>query len=240
MKNLIKASVIAMVPLSVSTAQAQDWEFTASFYLYMAETETGVGGNNITLSFSDALDNLDFAGMGSFEASRGPWTLLADYMLTDLSFGTDTPGPVFSGVNTNAKTQIATFVALLDVHEAQGSTFAIGGGVRWFDTDTTITFLPGPGAGRTVGSRDNWTDAIIAARYQFDIAQNWSGTVFVDYGGFSGDTETWQLLATADWKFADNWVARFGYRQIGVENDEGGRGYEFEQSGPVIGIAYNF
>jgi hypothetical protein len=57
--------VCGLAALSLAApAQAQDWDFSASLYLYMAETETSIGNRSSTLSFSDALDNLDGSFMG--------------------------------------------------------------------------------------------------------------------------------------------------------------------------------
>ena len=41
------------------------------------------GTIDTTLSFSDALENLDFAFMGVVEASKARWTLLGDFAQTN-------------------------------------------------------------------------------------------------------------------------------------------------------------
>jgi hypothetical protein len=73
-------------------AQAQDWDFSASLYLYMAETETSIGNRSSTLSFSDALDNLDDSFMGLIEGNNDQWGFILNYMMTDISFDGSTPG----------------------------------------------------------------------------------------------------------------------------------------------------
>lgn len=234
----VSGAIFALASMP-SAAQSNEWKFEGNFYLFTAETKTGVGGNEGTLSFSDALENLDMAFMAAFSATKGRLSFIADYMLTDLSFSSSVPGPSFSGARLSAKTQILTGVGLYNVYEENGTAIDLGGGFRWFDTDTTLNLRAGdlPAASRT--ENDSWVDPIVAARLRKQFNEQWSGTAVVDYGGVN-DRETWQVLLTANYEFRENWVARFGYRYINVDNDEDGQDYTFEQSGPVIGIAYKF
>jgi len=230
--------------LAISTspvmAQDSDWNFAANIYLFTPETNIGVGGLEGTLSFSDALSNLDMAFMGSFEANNGRWGFLADYMLTDLSFGNDTPGPAFSGLNTAMKTQIFNGYATYRVYQAPTVDLDLAAGFRWFSTKTDLTLLPGTSPGGTTSVNENWIDPVIGVRTHFEISEKWSGTAFADYGGFSSDSETWQVLLTADYNINENWVARIGYRQISVDHDINGTAFSFDQSGPIFGATYRF
>lgn len=62
---------------TAASAQQSDWSYEATIYLFMPETETSLGTPmgtlDGTLSFSDALENLDFAFMGAFSATNGRW-----------------------------------------------------------------------------------------------------------------------------------------------------------------------
>lgn len=236
--TLSPIAIVASFCLCAS-AQAQEWKYTTSLYLFTAETKTSVGDRSATLSFSDALDNLDTAFMGSFGGSNGQWGFLLDYMLTDISFGNSTPGTAFGGLESSVKTQILTGYLSYRLYETGTVQTDVLAGLRWFDTDTTLTLLPGTNPGNSVGDSDNWTDPVIGVRSQISLAGNWSGTAVADYGG-SSDRETWQVLLTADYAFNDNWVGRVGYRHIDVSNDGGLNDYSFEQSGPVFGITYQF
>lgn len=239
LKNLLGASALAVM-LSSTFAQAESWEFQGSFYLFAADTTTGIGDQEAELSFGDALENLDVAFMAAFSAQRGRWSFLADYMLTDLSFGSPTAGTDFSGIDASVKTQILSGVGLYELRNTKRASFDVGGGFRWFSTDTVLNLLPGTSPGQLLADDDDWTDPIIAARARFDIANDWTGMVYADWGGFVDDRETWQVLLTANWEFSRNWLAHFGYRYISVENNEDGLDYSFEQSGPVIGVSYRF
>ena len=237
-----RAALSTILALATTPAMAQDsdWSFAATIYLFTPETNIGVGGVEGTLSFKDALENLDIAFMGAFEARNGRWGFLADYMLTDLSFGNTTPGPANSGLNTAMKTQIFNGYASYRVYQAPTVNLDLAAGFRWFSTKTDMTLLPGRLPIRTINTNENWVDPVIGVRTQFEMSEKWSGTVFADYGGFSSDSETWQVLATADYKITEKWVARVGYRHISIDHDLNGTPFSFDQSGPMLGVAYRF
>ena len=54
---------------------------------------------DIDASFSDVLENLDFAIFVAGEARKGRWGIFADVMYVDLEACGDFPGPEFSSVN---------------------------------------------------------------------------------------------------------------------------------------------
>lgn len=239
MKSIVTPLAVAASLSIGGQVHAQEWNYTASVYLFMAETDTGVGGQSATLSFSDALDNLDAAFMGAFEANNGQWGFLVDYMLTDIGFDNSTPGPVFGDLEVSVKTQILTGYVTYRLYDTGSVKTDLVAGARWYDTDTTLRLTAGTAPGQRRNTSDNWTDPVIGARTLFEINDKWSGGAMFDYGGVN-DRETWQVLLTANYAINDNWVASVGYRHIDVSDDEDGRDYTFEQSGPVIGVRYQF
>ncbi len=225
-------------------AHSSDWSFEATIYLFMPETETSLdttrGNIDATLSFSDALSNLDLAFMGTIAASNGRWSLLADYNYTDLSFGDDTPGTAFSGLDTSLKTQFLSGYVGYRVYEDPTVQVDVAGGFRWFSTETQFTLSPGALPGRTTTVDADWTDPVVGARARFKFSDRWTGTAFLDYGGFSSDSETWQVLLTADYSINERWMIRGGYRYIKFDHEINGNDFTFSQSGPVIGATYRF
>lgn len=159
-------------------------------------------------------------------------------MYLDLTFDNPTPGNLLSGLETNASMTVFTGVALYEVVETPTSSISLGGGFRYFDTDTTLTLRPGTQPQRQVNRNGSWTDPIIAAFGQFQLSDKWRATVAADYGGFGNNRETYQITATFDYTFADNWSARFGYRHLKVDNRSDD--FRAELSGPVIGVSYRF
>ncbi|MFC3613308.1 porin family protein [Lutimaribacter marinistellae] len=247
MKRLFASFLLALASLTTTdsvSAQGSNWQYEATVYLFMPESKTAIttpaGRIEGTLSFSDALDNLDFAFMGAFGASNGQWSFLIDYMYNDLSFGNATPGPAHSGLNTSMTTKILNGYVGYRVYDSGSAQVDIAGGFRWFDTNTALTLLPGTQPQRTAVADASWVDPVIGVRARVDFSERWQGTAFVDYGGFSSDNETWQVLLTADYELNDNWMLRGGYRYISMENIVNGNPFEFSQSGPIFGATYRF
>lgn len=240
------ALAAALFSMTASTALAQqsDWSYEATIYLFTPETDvslaTPMGTLDGTLSFSDALENLDFAFMGAFSASNGRWSLLADYNYTDLSFSNDTPGPASSGLRTSMTTQFFSGYLGYRVYQTPTADVDVAAGFRWFRTETDFDVLPGAAPGRSVSVDESWTDPVIGLRARVTLSDRWSGTGFVDYGGFSGDSETWQVLLTADYAINERWLIRGGYRYISFDHEIDGNDFKFDQSGPVIGATYRF
>jgi opacity protein-like surface antigen len=247
MKNLATGLSVVLGALAVgpsATAQENTWRYGASIYLFGAETRTSTdtpfGKVDAELSFSDVLDNLDVAFMGTFEASNGLWSFIGDYMYTDIGFSESSPGPVLSRAEASVETQIFSGYATYRVHETPTARIDLGAGIRWYSTDTEITLTGGAGNGLTFGPDDSVFYGLIAARAGVDFSERWSGTAFVDYGGFDSDEETWQVLLTMSYAINDAWSLRGGYRYISVENVNDGNSYTFEQSGPIFGATYRF
>lgn len=246
MKKYLKAFYAFALAISASPVLAQEsgWEYEATIYLFTPETKTSIANStgtlDSTLSFSDALDNLDFAFMGAFGASNGKWSILADYLYTDLSFGETTPGGLFGDLNTDVKTQILNGYVGYRFYENATTQLDVAGGFRWFSTDTEITLTDGLAAGRSSRVKDDWVDPVIGLRARVTFSDRWGGTAFVDYGGFSSDSETWQALLTADYSLNENWVLRGGYRYISVDHTTNGNDFEFSQSGLIFGATYKF
>jgi opacity protein-like surface antigen len=233
----------ACAPIS-ALAQQSDWSYQATIYLFTPETnvssETANGTLEGTLSFSDALENLDLAFMGTFAATNGQWSILADYNYTDLSFSNSAPTSNSSGLETSLTTQFLSGFLGYRVLTTEKSIVDLAAGFRWFKTETDLTVLPGTAPGRSVNVNESWTDPLIGIRARFDLADRWSGTAFFDYGGFRSGSETWQVLLTADYEINDRWMIRGGYRYISFEHDIDGNEFKFDQSGPLIGATYRF
>lgn len=233
-----------MGAMTSAGAQEGPWEYKASLYLFTANTKTSTGTPlgpvSAELSFSDALENLDLAFMGTFEASNQKWSFVGDYMFTDLSFRESSPGPAMARANASVKTQVFSGYALYRVHETSTASLDLGGGLRWFSTDTDIRLVGGAGNGLSFGPDDSWFDPVIAARLNVALSDRWSGAALVDYGGFESSNDTWQVVVSLGYAINEKWTLRGGYRHIEVNGDVNGADFSFEQSGPVLGATYRF
>ncbi len=245
--DLKRAAVLMpmfIFPATMVSAQKSDWSYEATVYLFMPETETSLdtslGNVEGTLNFSDAFSNLDLAFMGAFRASNGRWSFLADYNYTDLSFNNSAASTANSSLDTSVTTQFLSGYIGYRVYEDPAIELDVAGGFRWFSTETEFTIAPGTAPDQTVTADNDWTDPVVAVRARYAFSDKWTGTGFLDYGGFRSGSETWQVLLTADYAINDKWVLRAGYRHITFDHEINGNDFEFNQSGPLIGAAYRF
>ncbi|MCR9088808.1 MAG: porin family protein [Rhodobacteraceae bacterium] len=237
--GLAGVAVAAVLAGGAARAQGDEWTFSGTFYLFASDTTTRIGPVETELSFSDALENLDLAFMGAVEASNGTWSLIADYMYTDLTFRGGSPVQGFTGSETSVTTQILTGYAAYRVFTYGTTNVDIGGGLRWFDTSTEIALTGGP-VMTPRSLKDNWVDPLLMVRAQTRFGDRWVGAILADYGGFFSDSETSQLTLNVGYELTDRWTLRAGYRYIDVEQTISGVDYSFTQSGPVLGASYRF
>jgi len=240
--GLLTAAITAVaVP---AAAQDRSWDTSFTFYLWAAETDTSIttpaGVIESTLPFSDALENLDFAFMGALETRNGTWSLISDFAYTDLTFSSPTPGPNFSGVDTDVKLQVLNLYGLYNVRSSDGWTVDVGGGARAFDADVTLNALPGTSPGQSANFNKNWVDPVIAARVAYEINDRWTSVGLLDYGGFRSDSESWQVLLSARYAINDQWSLVGAYRYLDLKNGSSDDRFKFTQSGPVFGVRYDF
>jgi len=238
-KTLTTAGLAAILS-TPAIAQSSEWQFEASLYLFAAETDLTVGDVEGTLSFSDALDNLDFAGMAAFKATNNQWTFVGDLMYFNLGFENDLSRPVFNRLDTDQKNTIFSGYALYRAYETEATTLDLGGGLRYFSTDTELTLRSDVVDNRRISTDDNWTDPILAAHARFQLSDAWELMLAADYGSFVDDRTTYSVTATLDYAFNENWIGRLGYRYISVEDDDSAVDFRFEQSGPILGVSYRF
>ncbi len=241
MLAILSASLLG----SATMASAQSaWEFSGTFYIWGAQADTTITTPNQTIessiSFSEILDNLDFSAMGALEARNNNLSLIGDFATTKLSFGEETPGPAFGGIDTKLKTNVLNLYALYRVYETPKMAIDAGAGARWFETDTTLTLRPGDLQGGSVQTSDNWIDPLIAARARFQLSDKWTAAVFLDYGGFRSNSTSWQAIVSAQYAINDQWSLSGGYRYLDIDHDTGTTNFNLTQSGPVFGATYRF
>lgn len=64
----------------------EKWQFQGDLYLWGAGIKSDLSnGAEIDFSFSDIMDNLDLAFMGSIGARKGKWQFFSDVIYMDLS-----------------------------------------------------------------------------------------------------------------------------------------------------------
>ncbi len=238
-RPLLLSAVFASMFTPV-TAQESDWNFRAFLYLWAPELGgRTVTGQDMSVSFSDILDNLDFGLMGALEANRGPWSFLGDFQYLDLSSGSN--AAVGPGIPASADADVEGFVftgsAGYDLRSDQTGQLVAFGGFRYLDMDTTANLAVGAGSQR-LSEKINNTDAIIGLRGFHPLSEKWAISYYGDIG--AGDSDlTWQASLTFDYRI-NNWQLSLGYRHLDWDISNSNLLSALSFSGPIVGAKLSF
>ncbi|MBU3029592.1 hypothetical protein [Paracoccus marinaquae] len=237
------AAGLTVLPVA---ALSQEWTFDASLYGWVpsldATLDTALGQVEADGSGGDALEDLDMAFMGTFQARRGRWGLLLDVLYADLSDDKATPFDLaYRDVRLETRTAAVSGYALYRAYETPQLALDAGVGFRTFDVDLDAGFnSAGAAADRDVSAGDTWTVPLVAGRAILTLDEKWFATAYGDIGGTSGDTSTWQAFASIGYRFDERWSAQLGYRHMDIEREIGGIDADLGLSGPLVGATFHF
>lgn len=237
---------LALLIAGPALAADSGWHYDATLYAWVPGSSMSVDTDYGTLdadkSGSDALNQLDMAFMGTFEARNGRWGFIGDVIYADITTTEDTPfGRLYRDAELD--TTMTAFSAYVAYRAAESETLAfdVAAGYRafWVDIDGTLNSA-GRARDRSASASDSWVVPIVGARLRAQFSDKWYGTVLADAGGFSGDDSTWQALASVGYRFNPRWSAQLGYRYMGVEKEIDGFDAEMDLYGPLIGVTAQF
>ncbi len=244
MKKLCSGLAIALLFAGPAIAQDSGWTYDISMNLWLTDTgvtaDTPHGQVDAELSFSDAIQDLDFAFMGTVEARNGPWGIIGD--LNYFNITADGPSPAglaYSEVAVGNKVTLLSGYVTYRVHQDDKVAVDLGGGFRSFWTSMDTTFVGASAPTVVLEQSKDWVDPVVAARIRFAFSDQWFGTLMFDAGG-TGDTQTWQALATVGYRLNEHWLMQGGYRYIEAEWDTDYGQSSFDFSGPILGVTYSF
>jgi hypothetical protein len=218
------------------------WEVGAAMYLWAAGVEgtTGFGGlppADVDASFSDILDNLDFAYMGIVEARYGRFGIFNDLIYTKISAG-GTVGP--ASLSLGNELFVATLMGEYRVVE-QGNTTVdlMAGGRLWYvGIDVEVS-----GGGYTVGTDADevWVDPMIGVKGRFQGASPWYLTTWGMIGGFGVSSDlAWDVFGGVGYDLNDRWSLVGGYRALGVDYEDSDFKFDIIMNGPIFGGVFRF
>jgi hypothetical protein len=248
--------VTAMCAPSAVTA-ADDWKFAVTPYLWGA----GVNGTatvksheaDVDKTFTDILDDLDFALMVNLQARKGRLGLYTD--VTYLGVSQTTPvtnaaGATLLEAKTSLDSWIVDFGASWEVGRwgeaaGKGGFFDLFLGGRYWAMDTELKaespFFAGE---RKVEESLDWVDPIVGARFAADLTPKLSLIGRADVGGFEvgdGSKLTWSAAGYLGWRFSPLVSCWAGYKHLDVEReDDKNNSIDLAFSGPVLGVSFTF
>ncbi len=250
----------AVATLLSGQAQAADvayedtsgWTFTGAAYLWGAGIAGDVGvfglpAQEVDFSFSDLLENLDFAFMGLGEARNGRFVVGMDMTYTKISASVDNPREgTFQIINSidavNTAWMVTGFAGYSLVHEDNFNLDLIGGARFWsvntdFELNSSLEIVDG----RTFDDGADWVDPLAGVKMRFSLSDDIYVASWGMIGGFGvGSDLMWDVMAGAGYSFTEHFDVFAGYRAVSVDYSDDSFVYDIVQQGPVVAGVFRF
>ena len=245
------ATLLIIQPIMAEETAGDSWKFSGSIYGWMPSIKGETAeGEDVDVSFSDLVKQLDFTFMGSVAARKNKLSLLLDvlYMnVEDTSNNTLLQNDLLklSVTNVELKSWIVTPMVAYNVVQSDRVELDLLAGARYLYLKAT-TDLKAQGPLEThkdsvSGSTDFW-NGIVGVKGNIKLNEQWFLPFLGDVG--TGDTDlTWQVFGGVGYKF-ENFDLVAGYRHLEWNFDSNDRGGDLLNdlyiSGPMVGFRYFF
>lgn len=256
----VPARAQSEAPRSSDVSPAPDaWAFRAALYgwfpsLDATATFPVAGGGTVGIETRPGsyLSKLQFALMGTLEARKGPWSIVADAIYVDFgNTGSNLTsiggGRVPLPVPLNAEVDLEAFAGTLALGhalvESASTRLDLVGGARYLTLRTKLDWhfaapLPGlPQQGQAEVGKSLW-DGVVGLRGRTDIAGDWYVSYYADVGTGSSQS-TWQAFAGLGRRF-DWGDALIGYRYLAYHLRGDEPLSDVTLGGPLAGVAFRF
>lgn len=227
---------------------ADETEWLVAPYIWYPDTslDRSSGGGGGGISASDLLSKTDAAGMARVEVARNHWGLSVDYLYLSVSDSRDVSLVFPPNVTSNVRADLdLTVFEIAGVFRPSGDPEGINYlvGLRSISSDQVLLVTPPVGPTQRFEGDKSVTDVMFGARYLHRFTDRWDMNLRGDYS--LGDSEgTWNLLASAGFRFNDLFAINLGYRHTALEYKENADGETntttIELSGPVLGFVFRF
>jgi len=255
--TLALATPVSIAAATGASGDTDAWQFEVTPYLFAAGLNGQVGLRGVTadidMPFSDIWDNLDSAFMGLFTAQKGRWSYGLEgvyFKITDEGSKSVT-GP-FGRVTVDGALEVSTSINVYQgsagYRVLDGTTVVdLIGAVRYTqvkaDMNVVLSTTPGivfpPGNTLSADGSESWTDGVIGVRVLHPIAESVSLLGYADVGAGGSDL-TYQLIAGANWEFAQDITAKAGYRVMDWDYENDGTAWDMQASGMYLGLGFKF
>ncbi len=258
-------SIATMLPATTWAQSApDDWKFRAIVYGYFPDIGGTTnfperGGSSISVDSSTIIGNLKFAFMGTFEATKGRFGILADILYMDVS-GTQSgtrdisvgghglPASVTSNIELDLKGTVFELAGTYNVLSDPGAKVDVVAGARMLDLKQTLNYeftadvgpIVGPGRSGSSDVSLTYWDAVLGAKGQFLFGEGrrWFVPWYADVG--AGQSKlTYQAIGGLGYSFS--WGQVIGaWRYLDYEFKSGSDVQSLDFNGPMIGVAFSW
>jgi len=253
-----------MLSVSVPSVSAEEkpaansgWDFQVAPYMWFLSLngDVTVRGqeSDLDLNFSDIWDELNIAGMVTFDARKGKWGIFGDTIYANLG-----KSKKVGGIKIDPTVKLARLAAggsyqlgtwrLSDTAGKSGPSVTVDGmfGVSYTYLDIDLDFK----RIRDASGHKDWFDPLIGARAFFDLSERWTLALQGNVGGFGvGSDFTWGAMGTIGYRFrlfSEEHNARVaaGYRALYQDYTDGSGDDKFKWDvtfhGPILGLVIGF
>jgi hypothetical protein len=253
-------SLAVLAPLASAEEKPdkdREWEFQVAPYFWFVSMDGNVTAkgqkSDVDTDFTDIWDELNIAGMVTFDARKDNWGFLGDVIYADLgksktvgSIDID-PTVKLAWVSAGAFYRLGTW-KLSDAAGKDVPAVTVDGlfGARYTHIDVNLDIKGFPNR----SSDKHWLDPLVGARAFFDLSEHWMFSLHGNVGGFGvGSNFTWEALGAIGYRFRlfskeNNARAVGGYRAVhqNYTNGSGNDKFEWDVTlhGPILGLVIEF
>jgi opacity protein-like surface antigen len=236
------------------TARKDGWQFGANLYLWGASVGgKTASGDDIDVSFSDLLDDLEFGFMGGVGARNGRWSLMTDAMYMKLKQENNGQVTAFVGprgneikIDVDATVKLRVWVvtaavgySIVDTDRVRLDVIA-GARYLWvkpgLDLDISGPLQP---RDKNISDSADILDGIVGIKGNVNLDKKWYVPYYADIG--TGDSAfTWQGLAGVGYKISKVVDVVAAYRYLYWKFEDNKVLDKLDFSGPLVGMIFRF
>jgi hypothetical protein len=239
---VVLACSIALAPdASAQQSDSMHWSITPYLWAPTTTIDLGVRGTSIAsgeITFDDLLNALDAAFMIHIEGGKGNWTGFADMTYLDTSHSNQRQ---VLNIKTDSQQSFLDFAAVY-WPAGVGTQFNVFGGVRYTGFEDEFRFY-GPAGNllERIKSTEDYYDALIGARYRFDLSERWKLMTHADFS-FGESEGTFLLRANFAYIVGKRRQNRIllGYQYKEANFKDGDLEKDFVYHGPMAGFNFRF
>jgi len=241
--------ILFAISLSAKADETQ-WSYRFSPYLWFADIEgeinalTRPSNADFYLSRFEPSVNSDVSAvMMFFEANRGRHGLLLDLLYIENE--SDITFPQFQEVkiNSTSKATVTSVSYVFQLYGSEKTNVDLTLGLRYWDINSDVKFTDNSNAFSTqqLTNSESWLDPLIGVKAKTSLGMSRFYLVGWFGGGAKGGADHfYDTSVNIGYQWNESIGTVIGYRQFGVDYEDGLFKYDIEQSGWVLGLTWGF
>ncbi len=242
---LLSASAAAQTPADqpAGGSEVQGWSFELIPYLWAANLDAAIGMDdlpevNVSASFGDLFENLDWAAAAYLTARHGPWVVLSD--LSYLALDVEEDVGAATTVELDTTVSWVALAAGRTVYAVENRSVELFAGARYTAVNNDADASGGLVTGSSTTNED-WLDPLVGFNARVAVSDEVDLAFAADFAGFGvGSDFTYQLMPSVAWYFSQTFALHFGYRWLDTDFEDSDFKYDAAQWGWILGLGITF